>query len=158
MRNRRSKIDMPHALAAHFRGRDFHAAFFADDTAIFHALIFATETFVILDRSENTRAEQTVAFGFERAVVDGFRLFYFAERPAADFLRRRDRDFDFIKLFCCSDRLTEEGSYLFLHRVVLFFNPGAGRDLIFPSIPLLRYEAPAFAGADTIPLSRSTPR
>jgi hypothetical protein len=45
------------------------------------ALVLAAKTLVILDGTENFRAKQAVAFRFERAVINGFRLLNLAERP-----------------------------------------------------------------------------
>ena len=91
MRNGRGQFDVAHTLAAHLLQRDFDAAFFADNAAIFHALIFAAQAFVILDRAKDTRAEQTVTLRLERPVVDGFGLFDLAEGPRQDpFGRARD--------------------------------------------------------------------
>ncbi len=98
MRDRRGQLDMAHALAAHFRGGDLDAAFLADDAAILHAFIFTAEALVILDRPEDTGAEQPVPLRLEGAVVDGLRLLHLAERPGANLLRARDRDLDFIEL------------------------------------------------------------
>ena len=70
---------MAHALAPHFRQRDFHTAFFADNAFEFHAFVFAAQAFIILDWTKNTRAEKTVTFGLEGPVVDGLRLFDFAK-------------------------------------------------------------------------------
>ena len=86
MRNRRGQFDMAHALAAHFCQCDFNAALLTDNTFVLHALVLAAKTFVILHRSEDTRTEQTIFLRFERTVVDGFRLFHLAERPAVDLL------------------------------------------------------------------------
>ena len=74
MRNRRSKVDMAHALPADLGHRDFDAAFFADDALIFHALILTAQAFVILYRAKDARAEQAITLRLERPVVDGFRL------------------------------------------------------------------------------------
>ena len=81
VRGRRGQFDVAHALAAHLGQRDFGAALFADDAAMLHALVLAAEAFVVLDRPEDGRAEQAVTLRFERAVVDGFGLLHFAERP-----------------------------------------------------------------------------
>src|SRR5688500_14049067 len=83
---------MTHALAAHFGLRDFDAALFADDAAVLQALVLTAQALVILHGSENLRAEQTVAFRFECAVVDRLRLLYFAERPRTDHFGRSKPD------------------------------------------------------------------
>ena len=63
---------------------------FADDAAVLHAFVLAAVAFVVLHGAEDLRAEQAVAFGLERAVVDGLRLLDFAVGPFADILRRGD--------------------------------------------------------------------
>src|SRR5262249_41615791 len=97
MRNRRGELDMAHALAADFLKGDFDAALFADDAAIFHALVLASEAFVIADRTKDARAEQTVTLRLERPVVDRLRLLDFAEGPGTDAFRRGDRDANLIE-------------------------------------------------------------
>ena len=72
---------MAHPLATHFLQRDLDATFFADNAAIFHALIFTAQAFVIFDRAKDTRTKQAVTLGLERPVVDRFGLLYLAERP-----------------------------------------------------------------------------
>jgi hypothetical protein len=65
-------------LTTHFGERNFHAALVADYSAVLHALVLAAEAFPVSDRAKDTGAEQTIALWFERAVVDGLRLGYFA--------------------------------------------------------------------------------
>ena len=96
---------MAHALAANFGQRDFHTAFFADHAAMLQALVFAAQAFVVFDRPENFRAKQAIAFRFESAVVDGFRLLDFAIRPRANLLRAGKPDLDRIEFFFLRDLL-----------------------------------------------------
>src|SRR4051794_1087527 len=100
---------MTHALTPDLRDGDFHAALFADDSLVFHALVLAAQAFVILDRTEDARAEQAVTLGLERAVVDRLRLLDLAERPAADLVGRRDSDADFVEGLRLGDRVCEGG-------------------------------------------------
>ena len=86
----RGQFDVAHALAAHLGGDDFNAALFADDAAVLHALVFAAVALVVLHGAEDFGAEQAVAFGLERTVVDGLGLLDFAVGPFADVLRRGD--------------------------------------------------------------------
>src|SRR3982750_1789921 len=88
---------MAHALAPHAAQRHFDRAFLADDALVFHALVFAAQALVILDRPENTRAEQAVALGLEGPVVDGLRLFDLAVGPGQNLLRARDRNPDLVE-------------------------------------------------------------
>jgi hypothetical protein len=62
---------MAHALAADLGDGHLDAALLADDALILHALILAAQALIVLDRTEDARAEQAVALGLERAVVDG---------------------------------------------------------------------------------------
>src|SRR5205807_9750597 len=92
VRDRSGKLDMAHALAPHPRQRDLDAALLADDALVLHALVLAAQAFVVLDRAEDARAEQTVTLGLERAVVDRFRLFDLAIRPGENLVGTRDRN------------------------------------------------------------------
>ncbi len=74
MGNRGREFDVAHALATNARERDFHAALFADDALVFHTLVLAAQAFIVLDRAEDARAEETIAFRLERTVVDRLRL------------------------------------------------------------------------------------
>ena len=92
VRNGRGKLDMPHALPTNLRASDFDAATLTDFTFETNALVLAAMTLPIARRSENAFAKQTVAFGLERAIVDGLGFFDFAMRPRADLFRRRQPD------------------------------------------------------------------
>ena len=94
----RRELDVAHALAAHLGQRDFHAALLADHAAVLHALVLAAQALVVLDRPEDRGAEQAVALGLERAVVDGLGLLHFAVGPRADQVRRRQRDLDRVEV------------------------------------------------------------
>jgi len=97
--DRAGQLDMAHALAANLGQRDFHAALLADHAAVLQALVLAAQALVVLDRPEDLGAEQPVAFGLERAIVDRLRLLDFAERPRPDLLRRRDANANGVELF-----------------------------------------------------------
>ena len=98
MRGRAGQLDVAHALAAHLGLGHFDAALFADHAAMLQALVLAAQALVILDRSEDFRAEQAVTFRLERAVVDGLRLLHFAERPGPDHLRGGQPDTDRVEI------------------------------------------------------------
>ena len=78
---RAGQIHMAHALAAHFRQRDFDAAFLADDAPMLQSLVFAAQAFVVSYRTEYAGAKQSVALWLERPVVDRFGLLHLTERP-----------------------------------------------------------------------------
>ncbi|OIQ83694.1 hypothetical protein GALL_344920 [mine drainage metagenome] len=75
----RGQLDVAHAVAAHLALRHFDAALLADHAAVLQALVLAAQALVVLDRAEDLGAEQAVALGLERAVVDGLRLLDFTE-------------------------------------------------------------------------------
>src|ERR1700752_1690010 len=88
------QLDVAHALAPDLGLDHFNTALLAHHAAMAHSLILAAVAFVIFGRSENFRAEESVALRFESPIVDRLRFFYFAVRPRADFFRRSDRHFD----------------------------------------------------------------
>src|SRR5262249_40450810 len=92
--NWRSQFDMTHALAPDARQRHFDRALFTDDALVLHTLVLAAQALVVLDRSEDARAEQPVTLRLERAVVDGLRLFDLAVGPRQNLLGARERDPD----------------------------------------------------------------
>ena len=81
MCNGTRQIDVRHALATHFCLRNFNATFLADHATMLQPLVFAAETFVVLDRAKNLGAEKAITFWLERSVVNRLRLFNFAKRP-----------------------------------------------------------------------------
>ena len=86
-RNRRRELDVAHALAAHFGARDLDAAAIADHALEADALVLAAVAFPVFGRAEDLLAEEPVALGLERAVVDRLGFLDFAEGPSADLLR-----------------------------------------------------------------------
>ena len=114
MGDRRGQLDMAHPLAADLRDGDLDAALLADDALVFHALVLAAQALIILDRTEDARAEQAVALGLERAVVDRLGLLDLAERPGADALRRGDADLDLVERLRLGDRIGEVGHLVHL--------------------------------------------
>src|SRR4030095_372159 len=93
-----SQVDVTHAVTTHLLLRDFDTALLADDAAVLQALVLAAQALVVLDRAEDLGAEETVALGLERPVVDRLRLLCFAERPRTDLLGRSDADADGIEM------------------------------------------------------------
>ena len=118
VRDGRGKLDMAHAVAADARERHLDAALLADHALVLHALVLAAQALVVLDRPEDARAEQAVALGLERPVVDGLRLLDLAVGPGQNLLRARDRDLDLIEALRLS-RLIEEIHDLLIHRRLL---------------------------------------
>jgi len=77
------QLYVAHALAAHLGLGNFHAAAVADHAFELHPAVFAAGAFVVLGRAEDALAQQAVALGLERAVIDGLRLLHLAEGPVA---------------------------------------------------------------------------
>jgi hypothetical protein len=63
-----------------------------------HALVLAAQALPIGDRTEDARAEQTVALGLEGAVIDSLRLGHFAMGPTANLFRGCQADADRIEI------------------------------------------------------------
>src|SRR4029079_18292188 len=98
VRDRRRQVDVTHALAPHLLARHLDAAALADDALVADALVLAAVALPVLGRTEDALAEQAVALGLERAVVDRLRLGDLARRPVADLLRRREPDADRVEV------------------------------------------------------------
>ncbi len=96
--DRRGQLDVAHALAADLGPRDLDAALVADDALVADALVLAAVALPVLLGTEDALAEQAVALGLERAVVDGFRLGDLASRPRADLFGRGERDPDRVEI------------------------------------------------------------
>src|SRR5206468_5374020 len=126
MRDRRGQLDVAHALTANFRDGDLDAALFADDSLVLHTLVLAAQAFVILDRTENARAEQAVTLRLERAVVDRLRLLDLAEGPAADLVRRRDPNADLVEGLGLGDRVCEVRQFVHLFKLLTLPANGKG--------------------------------
>src|SRR5690606_1219580 len=73
--------------------RDLDAATIADHALVLHAAILAAGAFPVFFRAKDALAEQPVTLGAIGAIVDRFRLFHFAERPATNIVRPSEADF-----------------------------------------------------------------
>src|SRR6185437_14185081 len=84
--DRSGEVDVTHALTAHLRARDLHAAALAHDALVPDALVLAAVALPVLRWTEDALAEQPVLLGLQRAVVDRLRLRHLTRRPAPDLL------------------------------------------------------------------------
>src|SRR5205814_9530311 len=75
------ELDVTHALATDTAQGDFDAAAIADHSTVANSFVLAAVAFPVLDRTEDTLAEQAILFRLERAVVDGLGLENLAPRP-----------------------------------------------------------------------------
>ena len=71
------KLDVTHALATYFSESYFDATLLTDNTAMLQTLVLPTQTLVVLNRTKDLRAEQTIALGLKRPIVDRLGLFNF---------------------------------------------------------------------------------
>ena len=69
---RHNQFDVAHTLATHFLFGNFYPATIAHDAFVANTFVLAAITFVIFGWTKNLFAEQPIAFGFVRTVVDGF--------------------------------------------------------------------------------------
>ena len=65
------EVDVTHTGTADLGCGDFNATLLTDDAFVTHLLVFAAQTLVIADRSEDLRTEQSVSLGFEGSVING---------------------------------------------------------------------------------------
>ncbi len=77
--SRAGQLDVAHTLTTDLGLGHFNAALLTDHTTVFQALVLAAQTLVVLHRSEDTGAEQTITLRLESPVVDGLRLFDLTE-------------------------------------------------------------------------------
>jgi hypothetical protein len=98
VRDRRREVDVAHPLATNLLPRHLDAAALADDALVADALVLAAVTLPVARRPEDALAEQAVALGLERAVVDRLRLRHLAGGPVADLLARREPDPDRVEV------------------------------------------------------------
>src|SRR5206468_4810646 len=98
VRDRSGEVDVTHALTAHLLAGHLDAAALADDALVTDALVLAAVALPVLGRTEDALAEEPVALGLERAVVDGLGLRYLAGGPVANLLGRRETDSDRVEL------------------------------------------------------------
>ena len=78
--------NVAHALASHLLFGHLHTAAIADDALVTDAFVLTAVALVVLHRTENPLAEQTVALGFVGAVVYGLGLEHLAARLGQDLL------------------------------------------------------------------------
>ena len=98
MRNRNRKLDVTHAVAADAGNRHLDATAIADDALVLDSLVLSAGALPVARGSEYLLAEETVPFGAVGAVVDCLRIADLAMAPAADHIRRGQRDADGIIL------------------------------------------------------------
>src|SRR3989344_5856643 len=79
IKNRSSKLNMSHAVAANNRIGHLYSTLITNNSFITDFLIFTTITFPIFGRSKNFLSKQTAFFRLLRTVVNGFRLTYLTE-------------------------------------------------------------------------------
>jgi hypothetical protein len=93
-----------HALAPNLLPSDLDTAALADDALVADALVLAAIALPVLRRTENALAEETVALGLERAVVDRLRLRYLTGGPVADLLAGSKPDANGVKIIDVDQR------------------------------------------------------
>ena len=91
------QFDVAHALATDAAQGNFNATTVADNALVFDALVFTAGTFPVPCGPEDALAKQTTFFGFERAVIDGFRVLDLALGPGPDRFRIGHGDCDVVE-------------------------------------------------------------
>ena len=80
------QFDVSGAFATHLLLGNLDATAVADDAFVTDAFVLAATTLIVASRTEDTFAEQTLAFGFVCAVVDGLGLGHLAVGILQDLL------------------------------------------------------------------------
>ena len=80
--------DVTHTLTTNLLLGDLYTATVADDTLIANTLVLTAVALVILNRTEDALAEQTITLGLVGTVVDGFGLENLATRLGTNLLGR----------------------------------------------------------------------
>jgi hypothetical protein len=93
-----------HPLAPYLLPGHLDAAALADDALVADALVLAAVALPVLRRTEDAFAEETVALGLERAIVDRLRLGYLTRGPVADLLAGRKPDANGVEIIDVDQR------------------------------------------------------
>ena len=88
-------MNVSHTLATYLLFRNFNATTVADNALVTNTLVFTAMALVILNRTEDALAEQTIALRLVRTIVNRFRLQNLATGILQDLLRRSQADRDF---------------------------------------------------------------
>ena len=78
------QLDMSGTLTTHLLLCHVNTTTVAGDVLIADALVFAAGALIILGRTEDSLAEQTITFGLIGAIVDGLRFGHLARRVLLD--------------------------------------------------------------------------
>jgi hypothetical protein len=81
-----NEFDVTGTLTTYLLLGNLYTTAVADDTLITDALVLTASTLIVLGRTEDALAEQTVALGLVGAIVDGLRLGDLTERVLKDLL------------------------------------------------------------------------
>ena len=95
---RESQVDVSHPFPSDRLHGDFNAALFADLASECAFLVASAMALIILDRTENLFAEETVRFRFLGSIIDGLGLGDLALSPGVDFFRAGKSDLDGLQL------------------------------------------------------------
>ncbi len=98
VRHRNGQADVAHALAAHLLLGHLHAAAVAHDAAVADALVFAAVALIVLCRTEDAFAEESVTFRLVGAVVDSLRLEHLTRGLLQNFFRRSQANGDLVEV------------------------------------------------------------
>ena len=92
MSYRNNKFDMTSTLTTNFLLCYLNTTTITNDSLITDALVLSAGALVVLGRTENALAEQTITFRLVCTIIDGFRLCNLTIRIFQDLLRRGKTD------------------------------------------------------------------
>ena len=111
---------MSATLSTNFLFGNLYTATVADNTFITDTLVLTAMALVILSRTENALAEQTIALGFVGTIVDGLRLQNLTIRIFKDLLGRCQSDGNFreISLYFIIISLKSHSCILYMYPLI----------------------------------------
>jgi hypothetical protein len=83
---------MPHPLPSHLGLDDFHPTLLADNSSVFHSLVFAAIAFIIFGRTKNLGTEEPILLRLESPIIDRLRFLDLSMRPRFDLFWGGNRD------------------------------------------------------------------
>ena len=92
------KLDMTSTLTTHFLLCNLYATTVADNSLITDTLILSTSTLIVLRRTKDSLAEQTIALWLVSTIVDGLWFGDLSEAVLKDLFGRSKSDGNFGKI------------------------------------------------------------
>ena len=94
MCNRNHQLDVSHTLTAHFLLSYLYTATLAHNTFVTNTFVLTAMALIVLGRTEDALAEQTITLRFVGTIVDGLRFENLSRAKAHNLIWRCESDGD----------------------------------------------------------------